>query len=149
MSLLHVLPSTTEAQKKRRGRGYGSGKGGHTSGRGAKGMRARKSGEAPLWFEGGQLPMIKRMPMQRGKGRFNVLTPSAMVTLNDLQKMTGDVITLDTLKLAGVIDHRFKKAKIVANGRIERAVTVQGIAVSSTAEQRIVAAGGRVEPMRS
>jgi len=143
--MLNNLKKITDKQSKRLGRGRGSGKGEHTVGRGNKGMRARKSGEAPAWFEGGQLPLVKRMPMQRGKGRFNVLFPSALVTLNDLQGMSAAVITLDTLKLEKVIDKRFQKAKIVANGKITRKVTVQGIPISQSAVKLIEAAGGQVK----
>jgi large subunit ribosomal protein L15 len=142
--MLNNLKKITEKQSKRLGRGRGSGKGEHTVGRGNKGMRARKSGEAPAWFEGGQLPMIKRMPMQRGKGRFNVLYPAALVSLSDLERMSAEVITLDTLKLEKVIDKRFQKAKIVANGKITRKVTVQGLPVSQSAIKLIEAAKGQV-----
>src|SRR5258708_16295258 len=149
MSLLNNLQKLTENKSKRLGRGRGSGKGEHTVGRGNKGMRARKSGEAPAWFEGGQLPMVKRMPMQRGKGRFNVLYPSALVTLADLEKMAAEVITLDTLKLEKVIDKRFQKAKIVSNGKITRKVTVQGVSVSQSPSKMIEAANGTVQSVRS
>lgn len=145
MSLLNNLTKITTNSAKRLGRGRGSGKGDHTVGRGNKGMRARKSGEAPAWFEGGQLPLSKRLPMQRGKGRFNVLYPSALVTLSDLERMSAAVITLDTLKLEKVIDKRFQKAKIVANGKITRKVEVHGVPVSQSAIKLIEAAGGQVQ----
>jgi large subunit ribosomal protein L15 len=145
MSLLNKLNKLVENPSKRLGRGPGSGKGKHTVGRGNKGMRARKSGSAPLWFEGGQLPLIKRVPMQRGKGRFNVLFPTAAVGLNEIEKMSADVITLDTLKIERIIDQRFKKAKIIANGSLTRKVTVRGIAVSKTAATIIEQAGGSIE----
>ena len=144
MSLLNKLTKITEKKSKRLGRGVGSGKGEHTVGRGNKGMRARNSGEAPAWFEGGQLSITKRMPMLRGKARFNVLEPAAMVTLNDLSKMSTDVITLDALKLEKIIDKKFKKAKIVANGQITRKVSIQGVPVSKTAATLIEKAGGTV-----
>ncbi len=143
--MLNKLTKITEKKAKRLGRGPGSGKGEHTVGRGNKGMRARKSGQAQAWFEGGQLPMVKRMPMLRGKARFNVLTPSAMVTLHDLNKMSAEVITLDALKLEKVIDARFAKAKIVANGEVTRKVSVQGVPVSKSAKTAIEKAGGKVE----
>lgn len=144
MSMLQSLPSIVEKPAKRVGRGPGSGKE-KTAGRGQKGQRARKSGEAPLWFEGGQLPLVKRLPMLRGKLRFNVLTPTAEVKLTDLEKMAAEVITLDTLKLEKVIDKRFKKAKIIAGGTLTRKITVQGIAVSQTAAKMIEKVGGQVE----
>ncbi|MBW7944339.1 50S ribosomal protein L15 [Patescibacteria group bacterium] len=145
MSMLNTLKKLTDHPKKRVGRGYGTGKGGHTVGRGTKGQRARKSGQAPAWFEGGQLPMIKRLPMQRGKARFNVLTPTAAVTLSDINKMKADVITLDALKLEKVIHSRFQRAKIIANGKIERKVIVRGLPTSAGAAKQIEQAGGSVE----
>jgi large subunit ribosomal protein L15 len=145
MSMLKDLKKITERSAKRVGRGHGSGKGGHTVGRGTKGQRARKSGSAPAWFEGGQLPLTKRLPMQRGKARFNVLVPAAAVTLSALNKMKAEVITLDTLKLEKVIDSRFKKAKIIANGTIERKVIVKGVPASAGAAKQIAQAGGSVE----
>ncbi len=143
--MLNKLTKITERSAKRLGRGRGSGKGEHTAGRGMKGQRSRKSGQAPAWFEGGQLPLTKRLPMQRGKGRFNVLYPTALVTLTDIERMSADVITLDTLKLEKVIDKRFQKAKIVANGKITRKVTVQGVPASQTAAKAIEVAGGQVQ----
>ena len=145
MSMLNDLKKLTDKPKKRLGRGYGSGKGGHTVGRGTKGQRARKSGEAPAWFEGGQLPLIKRLPMQRGKNRFNVLTPTAEVTLAMVQKMVADVITLDALKLEKVIHPRFQRAKLIANGKIERKVIVRGLPVTAGAAKQIEQAGGSIE----
>jgi large subunit ribosomal protein L15 len=144
MSMLNSLPSIVTKSAKRVGRGPGSGKE-KTAGRGYKGQRARKSGEAPLWFEGGQLPLIKRVPMLRGKGRFNVLFPVAEVSLRDLEKMKAEVITLDALKLEKVIAGRFSKAKIIANGTLSRKVTIKGIRVSKTATKMIEKAGGSVE----
>ncbi len=145
MSLLNQITSTTKRSNKRVGRGYGSGKGGHTSGRGQKGQNSRQGKRMPTWFEGGQLPMIKRMPMIRGKSRFESLEPTAEITLSDLNKMKAEVVSLDTLKLEKVIDPRFKKAKIISNGRIDRAVTIQGLRVSTAAKTAIVKAGGKVE----
>ncbi|MBW7955596.1 50S ribosomal protein L15 [Patescibacteria group bacterium] len=145
MSMLNQLKKITTSGSKRVGRGIGSGKGGHTVGRGTKGQRARKSGQAPAWFEGGQLPLIKRLPMQRGKGRFNVLVPTAAVSLSDVNKMKADVVTLDSLKLEKVIHSRFQRAKIIANGKIERKVIVRGLPVSAGAAKQIEQAGGSIE----
>ena len=145
MSLLNQLPSTTQRPKKRVGRGYGSGKGGHTSGRGQKGQNSRQGKNIPTWFEGGQLPMIKRMPMMRGKSRFESLEPTAEISLSDLEKMKAVIVSLDTLKLEKVIHPKFKKAKIISNGKIDRAVTVQGVRVSTAAKTAIEKSGGKVE----
>lgn len=144
MSVLHKLTSITEKSSKRLGRGYGSGKGGHTVGRGTKGMKARVGAKTPLWFEGGQLQLIKRLPMWRGKGRFKSLENVAEVTLSDIDKMTSDVITLDTLKLERVISKQFKKVKILSTGTISRKVTVQGVGVSQAARKAIESAHGTI-----
>lgn len=144
MSLLNQLAKITTKKAKRIGRGYGSGVGGHTVGRGQKGQKSRVGAKTPLWFEGGQLPLVKRLPMMRGKGRFNVLNPAAEVTLSNLNKMQATIITLDTLKLEKVIDRRFSKAKVIATGTLDRKITLQGIPVSAKAREAIVAAGGEV-----
>lgn len=145
MSLLNQLIRITERSKKRVGRGGGSGKGFHTAGRGQKGQNSRNGGKRPLWFEGGQLPLIKRLPMQRGKGRFNVLHPTAEISLADLNKMTAVEITFDTLVLEKIIDPRYKKAKVIANGELTRKVTLKGVPASKGAKQAIEQAGGSVE----
>lgn len=145
MSILHSLTSTTTKRAKRVGRGYGSGKGGHTSGKGTKGQKSRGGGKVPLWFEGGQLPIIKRMPMLRGKGKLKVVRPCATVTLSELQSMKADPITFESLILEQVISARAKKAKVVATGSLQRAVHITGIQVSAGAKTRIEAAGGSVQ----
>lgn len=144
MSLLNKIISSTTKSKKRLGRGYGSGKGGHNSSRGQKGQKSRQGANIPLWFEGGQLPLIKRLPMLRGKGRLNVVRPTAEVTLSEIENMKADTITLDTLKLEKIIDKRFKKAKIIASGKLNRKVTIEGLKVTDTAAKAIEAAGGSV-----
>jgi large subunit ribosomal protein L15 len=146
MSVLHTLLSIVDKSKKRVGRGQGSGKA-RTAGRGQKGYKSRTGSKVPLWFEGGQLPLVKRLPMLRGKSRFNVLTPSAELTLSDLQRMAKsvDVISLESLKLAGLIDRHFKKVKIIATGTITTAVTVQGIPATEAATKAIVKAGGTLK----
>lgn len=145
MSLLTALPKLVDRKAKRVGRGIGSGKGGHTAGRGTKGQLSRNGGKAALWFEGGQLPLIKRMPMWRGKGRFNIVRPTAEISLTELNHLPAGVVTLDTLKLENVIDGRFKKAKIVATGDVTKKFTIQGIRTSAAAKKAIESAGGVVE----
>lgn len=145
MSLLHTLNPLAKRSNKRLGRGIGSGKGGHTSSRGTKGQISRNGTTVPLWFEGGQLPLIKRMPMWRGKGKFKVVRPTAQVTLLDLENMSATTISLDSLKLEKVIDHRFKKAKIIGTGSLSRTVNVEGVSVSTTAKAAIETAGGSVK----
>lgn len=145
MSRLSSLLSISTKQKKRVGRGYGSGKGGHTSGRGTKGQKARRGVTIPLWFEGGQLPMTKRMPMLRGKGRLNVTTLTVAINLNDIEKMKSDTISLDTLKLEKVISPKAKRAKVVATGTLTKKVALKGILVSKAAKELIEKVGGTIE----
>lgn len=145
MSILNKIDSTTTIGSKRRGRGYGSGKGGHNSGHGTKGAGARKSGNVPLWFEGGQLPLVKRLPMIRGKSRFNSFGKVAEVNLSDLAKVKAEKITLDSLKLAKIIASNSTQAKIVNTGKLEQAVTVSGLRLTAGAKKAIEAAGGTVE----
>ena len=145
MSLLQSLLKTTKKSAKRVGRGYGSGKGGHTSGRGTKGQKSRGGANIPVCFEGGQLPLIKRLPMLRGKGKLKVVRPTATVSLAELETMTAEIATLATLKSEKVIDRRFKKAKIIATGKLSRKVSVEGLKVSKAAQAAIEAAGGSVK----
>ncbi len=145
MSILNQLEKTTTPGAKRRGRGYGSGKGGHNSGRGTKGAGARKSGNAPLWFEGGQLPLVKRLPMIRGKSRFQSFGKVAEVNLSDLVKIEAEKVTLESLKLAKIIANNSTQAKVISTGKLEKAVVVSGLRVSAGAKKAIEAAGGSVE----
>ncbi len=144
MSKLNQLISIIDKAHKRIGRGYGSGVGGHTSTRGQKGQKSRTGSKIPLWFEGGQLPIIKRMPMLRGKGRMNVVVLTSEVSLTELQNMTASEITLDTLKLEKVVSVRAKSAKIIATGEISRAVKIVGVRASAQAKVAIEKAGGSV-----
>lgn len=145
MSLISQLTSITDSSKKRVGRGYGSGKGGHTVGKGMKGQKSRGSNKVANWFEGGQLPLIKRMPMIRGKSKFKSLTPVAEVKVADLNNLKSSLVTLDTLKLEKIIDSRFKKVKIIAGGKLTKKLDIKGIKVSSAALDSIQKLGGSVE----
>lgn len=146
MTTLTSLPPTTAPARKRRGRGYGSGKGGHTTGRGAKGQKARS--QTHLWFEGGQLPLIKRLPFQRGKGRFKPLKQNPLiVNLKYLNRLPqGAPVNLDTLVKAGIIrlsDAKKYGVKILGEGNLDRPVTVS-LPTSKSAALKIQKAGGRV-----
>jgi large subunit ribosomal protein L15 len=145
MSLLTQLKKTNSKSAKRLGRGYGSGKGGHTVGRGQKGQKSRRGSKIPLWFEGGSLPLTKRLPMWRGKGRFKTLNLTAELTFNDLNTMDLEEISLDSLKLNKLIDPRFKQAKIIKKGKLNRKINVKGMAVSQAAKKEIESLGGKVE----
>lgn len=145
MSLLNELKKITSRSEKRRGRGYGSGKGGHTTGRGQKGQTSREGTKVSLWFEGGALPMNKKMPMWRGKGRLKIVRPTAQLSFDELNSLSLTDITLDSLKLEHVIDKRFKKAKIIKKGKLSRKINVKGLSVSAAARKEIEDLGGTIE----
>lgn len=127
---------------KRRGRGLGSGLG-KTGGRGHKGQKSRAGGFHKVGFEGGQMPLQRRLPKVGFTSRKSRVTEE--VRLNELQLVEGDAVDLATLKAAGVIKQGTLYAKVVASGEISTAVTVRGIGVSKGARAAIEAAGGRIE----
>jgi large subunit ribosomal protein L15 len=116
---------------------------GKTAGRGHKGQKSRAGGFHKVGFEGGQMPMQRRLP-KRGfisRGRKNV----AEIRLSSLERMTGDDIDILALKQAGIIPDSVLTAKVILSGKIERAVKLKGIAVTKGAKAAIEAAGGSVE----
>lgn len=127
--------------KKRVGRGIGSGLG-KTCGRGHKGQKSRAGGFHKVGFEGGQMPLQRRLP-KRG---FVSLTKGdiAEVMLYALDKLSGDTVDLLSLKQAGLVPSRALGAKIVLSGAITKAVTVQGVGVTKGARAAIEAAGGKI-----
>lgn len=144
--LLSNLKKTSSRSAKRLGRGYGTGKGGHTVGRGQKGQKTR--GSIPVWFEGGQLPLIRRTPFIKGKRRFNSLKgETIIITLNTLNKFetgqTVDAVTaVSVLKLHQArVDKR--GLKIVATGKLTKALKI-ALPTTVTAAKAIEAAGGSV-----
>ena len=143
MSILNQNIDISNKSKKRLGRGYGSGKG-KTVGRGTKGSGARKSPHMAPIFEGGQLPLTKRLPMLRGKSRFQSFAKVGEVNVGDLAKLDAELISLETLKLAGLVDKRVKAAKVINTGSLDKAVKLQGLRVSAGAKKAIEAAGGSV-----
>ena len=124
------------------GRGIGSGLG-KTAGRGHKGQKSRAGGFHKVGFEGGQMPIQRRLPKVGFSSRIGRRT--AEVRLSELAKVEGELITLDTLKAANVIDARTLQAKLILSGKIEKAVTVQGLGVTKGAKEAIEAAGGKIE----
>ncbi len=128
--------------KLRVGRGIGSGLG-KTCGRGHKGQKARKSGNVRPGFEGGQMPLQKRLPKYGFTSRVSLTT--AEVRLAELNKVVGDVVSLETLKLANVINENMKRAKVFLSGDLRKALTVRGLRVTEGARKAIEAAGGKVE----
>jgi large subunit ribosomal protein L15 len=133
--------------RKRVGRGPGSGKG-KTSGKGHKGIKARSGHHGPggnkPHFEGGQMPLTRRVPKRGFTNPFRVA--NQIVRLGDLNGLPeGQEITAETLAEAGLIRAGKGPAKVLANGRLTRAVTVRGVKMSASVREKIVAAGGRVE----
>ena len=145
MLKLNLMPTIKDRSRKRRGRGYGSGKGGHTSGRGQKGQKTR--GKMQLWFEGGQLPLIRRLPFQRGKLRFNSLSPSSVVVnVEDLNRLSSKTeVTAKELEKKGLIrrDELHLPIKILGRGTLTVSLTVK-LPTSLQAKKKIRAAGGIV-----
>lgn len=145
MSLLKKLPSIVDKSKRRVGRGIGSTQGGHTAGRGQKGQKSRTGSKIPLWFEGGQLPLIKRLPMLRGKGKMKPTSKTVSLTLSDLNRVKATAVTLDTLKLEKIIPSQAKAAKVIATGTLTKAVSMSGVMVTQQAQAAIEEAGGSVQ----
>jgi large subunit ribosomal protein L15 len=141
LNTLSPAPGSTK-NRKRVGRGIGSGFG-KTAGRGHKGLKARSGGSVRPGFEGGQMPLQKRLPKFGFTSRIGRV--SAEVRLSELNLVEGEVIDLETLKQADVIGNNMKRAKIFLSGELKKAVTVKGLAVTKGAKAAIEAAGGKVE----
>ncbi len=143
MRLNTIKPGAgSKTSAKRVGRGIGSGFG-KTCGRGHKGQSSRSGGFHKVGFEGGQMPLQRRLPKVGFTSRISFKT--AEVRLSELAKVDGDVIDLLSLKAANVIGQHIERAKIMVSGAVERAVTVKGITVTKGARVAIEAAGGKVE----
>jgi large subunit ribosomal protein L15 len=140
---LNTLKPARGSKKARRrvARGIGSGLG-KTAGRGHKGQKARSGGYHKVGFEGGQMPLQRRLP-KRG---FTSPTRDdvAEVRLSDLQKMKADTIDLAALKAAGIVSRLASGAKIILSGALSRKVTVTGVGVTKGAKAAIEAAGGSI-----
>ena len=127
--------------RKRVGRGIGSGTG-KTAGRGHKGQKSRTGGKIQIGFEGGQMPLQQRLPKFGFTSRKSLVSDE--VTLSEIAKVSGDVVTLATLKEAGLIRKSVKSVKVIKSGEITRAVTVQ-IGATKGAREAIESAGGKIE----
>lgn len=127
---------------KRLGRGSAAG-GGVTAGRGTKGQHARAGGFHKVGFEGGQMPLQRRLPKWGFNSHLASLT--AEVRLGELAKIEAEPIDLAALKAAHIVPRSAERAKVIASGKIERAVKLSGIAVTAGARKAIEAAGGSVE----
>jgi len=127
---------------KRVGRGIGSGLG-KTGGRGHKGQKSRSGGRVKPGFEGGQMPLQRRLP------KFGFTSRQAQyvaeIRLNELVAAGVDVVDLDALKKADIIGDKIKRARVILSGEINKAVTVKGLKVTKGAKAAIEAAGGKIE----
>ncbi|KXK10070.1 50S ribosomal protein L15 [Candidatus Dojkabacteria bacterium] len=149
--MLKNLSKHSQKKSKRVGRGYGSGKGGHTSSRGQKGQKSR-AGYKPARkaFEGGSMPLSRRLPKFRGfrrgyfKSRFNQI----ILSLSDLDVFkSGETVSFETLTSKNMIPAKSKNntIKILGNGKLNKKLNISGIELSESAKGKILAEGGSVE----
>ncbi len=143
MRLNTIKPAEGSKQNaKRVGRGIGSGLG-KTAGRGHKGQKSRSGGFTKVGFEGGQMPLQRRLPKIGFRSRKAKRTDE--IRLSELHLVEGDVVDMLSLQKSGLITDRILRAKIIASGKVEKAVTVKGVPVTKGARAAIEAAGGKVE----
>src|SRR3990167_2887253 len=143
---LDQLITIVKRSKKRLGRGPGSGKGFHTVGRGTKGQKAR--GKIPSWFEGGQLPLIRRTPFIKGKSRFNSLkNKPVLISLSQLNRFAANsTVTPESAVKTLNLNPKMVAVcglKVVANGKLEKALKVK-LSTSATAKKAIESAKGEI-----
>ena len=142
MELNTIKPAAGAKHAKRRvGRGIGSGLG-KTAGRGHKGQKSRSGGYHKVGFEGGQMPLQRRLPKRGFKSlqlRFN-----AEINLNDLERLAADEVDLLTLKQAGLVGELAKTVKVIKTGTLTKKVSLKGIGATAGAKTAIEAAGGSV-----
>lgn len=144
MKLNELRPAKGSTKKRKRvGRGHGSGSG-KTSGRGHKGQKSRSGGNIPAWFEGGQLPLTRRLPI---KGFTNYTRREyEVVNLSDLERSGLEgTVTIAVLRAAGIVTGSKKPVKILAMGEVTKALDLKVNAVSAKAKEKIEAAGGTIE----
>jgi large subunit ribosomal protein L15 len=141
LNSLRPAPGSRRARL-RVGRGASAGQG-KTCGRGTKGQRARKGGYHKVGFEGGQMPLQRRMP--KVGFRSDIKRSRAEVRLHELAKVDAAVVDLAALLKAGVVPAGTERAKVVLSGEINKAVTLKGVAATKGARAAIEAAGGKIE----
>ena len=144
MKLNELSPAKgSRKNRKRVGRGHGSGSG-KTSGRGHKGQKSRSGGSIPAWFEGGQLPLTRRLPI---KGFTNYTRREyEVINLRDLERSGLEgTVTIAVLRAAGIVTRSKKPVKILAMGEVTKALDLKVNAVSAKAKEKIEAAGGTIE----
>ena len=143
MRLNTIQPAEGSKKARRRvGRGIGSGLG-KTAGRGHKGQKSRSGGFHKVGFEGGQMPLQRRLPKVGFRSELKRVT--AEVRLSELAKVEGDVVDMAALRAAGVLPRAIARAKIILSGTVDRAYTVRGVAATKGARGAIEKAGGKFE----
>ncbi len=142
MRLNTLKPQTgSKPDRKRVGRGIGCGSG-KTCGRGHKGQKSRKGGYHKVGFEGGQMPLKRRLPKVGFSSALSAVT--AEIRLQELEKVDAKVVDLDSLLAANLISKNIKRAKILDSGKIEKPVSVKGLNVTKGARAAIEASGGKI-----
>jgi large subunit ribosomal protein L15 len=141
LNTLKPAPGSRRARL-RVGRGASAGQG-KTCGRGTKGQRARKGGYHKVGFEGGQMPLQRRIP--KVGFRSDIKRSRAEVRLHELARLDAAIVDLEALIKAGVVPPGTERAKVVLSGEISKAVTVKGVGVTKGARAAIEAAGGKIE----
>lgn len=143
MYLNTLKPATgSKKSRKRVGRGIGSGLG-KTCGRGHKGQKSRSGGFHKVGFEGGQMPLQRRVPKVGFSSRVGMVSDE--IRLHELNNIDADVIDLEALKQANLVSKSIQRVKVMVSGKLEKAVTLKGIRVTKGAREAIEAAGGKVE----
>ena len=141
---LNTLSPAPGARKnsKRVGRGIGSGYG-KTAGRGHKGQKSRSGGSVRPGFEGGQMPLQKRLPKYGFSSR--IARTTAQIRISELNAIAAEVVDLEALKAADLVKDNVTRARVFLSGELDKAVTVKGLAVTKGAREAIEKAGGKVE----
>ena len=142
MKLNTLKPESGRKQRKRVGRGIAAGRG-KTCGRGQKGQHARSGGYHKVGFEGGQMPLQRRLPKVGFRSR--TIDDTAEIRLHELAIPSDDVIDLASLRRAGLVNNRAKRAKVILSGKLEKSVHIKGIGATAGARQAIETAGGKIE----
>jgi large subunit ribosomal protein L15 len=132
----------SKSKHKRAGRGIGSGLG-KTGGRGHKGQKSRAGGFHKVGFEGGQMPLQRRLPKVGFRSRVALVT--AEIRLSELNRLEVDVIDLAALKAVNLVSHTIRRAKVIASGELIKPVKLRGLGVTKGARAAIEAVGGRIE----
>ena len=135
-------PRGAKRRRLRVGRGASAGQG-KTCGRGVKGQRARKGGYHKVGFEGGQMPLQRRLP--KTGFRSAIKASRAEIRLSELQSLLAEVVDLQALIEAGVVPAQTERAKVIRSGEIKKAVHLKGVAATKGARAAIEAAGGKIE----